>query len=975
MKLVSQPTPLFLSAVALVSAIAEDGRAGPLQPIDLPRASETLVHTDFEEEPTSVQIDQHERREGAGREGTAAITAAVEEKEKTRGFRVPFANRKGQRLELTFWARSDKGVRCAVWVYEEGLDRRRVMTVDGVSEEWTRLTATATPRTDGPGHFRIFFPSSYGSPPGRAWADDLTLRHVKNTAQRDHPAMALDQKGRPWLAYVAFDGEADTLRLARKDEESLRPVGRLAGPGVIHRPGLARDGEGTLWAVWSERQAPGWGLYARPIDGGEIGSERVTVAPADGSHVFADVAAGPGGRVWVVWQAFEGGPSRLYARYYDPSEGTWSDRMPITAHDDGGSWQPEIAFGDGPAAWVAFDQATDGEFDVKVAVVRPGGSVEIRPVATTPAYEAAASIAATPEGDAFYVSYERGNERWGRDGRNGPLVALNTDKHLETARVDAASGEVERLPDAKPLVAEHAGVPKNVRSLSPNLPRIAVDGEGNPWMACRYATQRSGDSYKVWRIVLLRYDRQKGRWSKPVAVANSSLSQDRRPELVRDGDGRLWMAWPSDRRTSTKPGIANVYLGRFGPDRSVDYPAERPTFPDPERGARKDPAKDTPPRGRGDRDVFTFDGETYRLYWGDFHRHTALSPDGTLYDGSVVEQFRYAYEVGKLDFLGTSDHTDIGPGHYTVYEWWRTQKLADVFHNRGHFSAFYAYEREQRWPWGHRNVVFANRGGPIVYIQRETYRQSRWAEKYPVGEGDAEIRPQELWKVLEQHGEPVTVISHTLADKRMGTNWELYDRVNHAVENLVEIYQGKRVSYEAMDAPQPRVALSPGENGERLNARKPKGVYQNALEQGLRLGIFASSDHFSTHVSFGGVYATGRDRESLIDGLNARRTIGATDKIFLRYTCNGRLLGSAFETEKAPTFEIHAEGTAPIDRIALLRNEEVHKRFEPEGDRKRMSVTFKDSDAAQGTNRYYIRLVQTDGNMAWASPVWVTYEP
>jgi hypothetical protein len=26
----------------------------------------------------------------------------------------------------------------------------------------------------------------------------------------------------------------------------------------------------------------------------------------------------------------------------------------------------------------------------------------------------------------------------------------------------------------------------------------------------------------------------------------------------------------------------------------------------------------------------------------------------------------------------------------------------------------------------------------------------------------------------------------------------------------------------------------------------------------------------------------------------------------------------------------------------------------------------------EGENRYYVRVVQKDGNMAWSSPVWVT---
>ena len=32
---------------------------------------------------------------------------------------------------------------------------------------------------------------------------------------------------------------------------------------------------------------------------------------------------------------------------------------------------------------------------------------------------------------------------------------------------------------------------------------------------------------------------------------------------------------------------------------------------------------------------------------------------------------------------------------------------------------------------------------------------------------------------------------------------------------------------------------------------------------------------------------------------------------------------------------------------------------------------FTDVQALDGDNRYYVRVVQADGNMAWASPIWV----
>jgi hypothetical protein len=296
----------------------------------------------------------------------------------------------------------------------------------------------------------------------------------------------------------------------------------------------------------------------------------------------------------------------------------------------------------------------------------------------------------------------------------------------------------------------------------------------------------------------------------------------------------------------------------------------------------------------------------------------------------------------------------------------------------------YAYEREQKWPFGHRNMVFAQRGGPIVYIQRKNYLASPWQKLFPVKEdGPAELHPTELWDVLTRYGQPVTAISHTGATG-MGTDWDQIPPIDHRVENVIEIYQGARVSYEGLNAPQPTVGLREGEDynhastvigkpvvGEPIRSftEKNNGVYQHALEIGHKLGVWANSDHISTHTSYGGVYVKEFTREGIIEGLNARRTIAATDKIFVEFTCNGKLLGTEIAVSGKPELKFSIDGTAAIKRVTLVRNEKNHQQWEPNA--KTFSQTFTDESPLPGENRYYLRVEQSDGNMAWSSPVWV----
>lgn len=255
---------------------------------------------------------------------------------------------------------------------------------------------------------------------------------------------------------------------------------------------------------------------------------------------------------------------------------------------------------------------------------------------------------------------------------------------------------------------------------------------------------------------------------------------------------------------------------------------------------------------------------------------------------------------------------------------------------------------------------------------------------FPVKQdGPKEIAPQELWDVLNRYGKPVTDISHTGATS-MGTDWNTFKSIDHRVENLIEIYQGARVSYEGLNAPQPTVGLRTGETynhsstvlgtpvvGQPIRSftEKNNGLYQNALSLGHKLGVWADSDHISTHTSYGGVYVKDFTRQGIIEGLNARRTIAATDKVFVDFTCSGHLMGTEIEVTGKPALEFKVDGTADVTRVTLVRNEQNYKMWEPKS--RRVAESFTDEAPNTGENRYYLRVEQADGNMAWSSPVWV----
>jgi len=669
----------------------------------------------------------------------------------------------------------------------------------------------------------------------------------------DFPTLCTAADGTPHVAYVQWDGKADTLHVAKLSKGALSDVLTVGQPGIIHQPALTTDGNGTLHLVWSQVNAQDlMELKKAQIREGKLSGEITTLASSpNGGNAFAKAATSPTGDVWVVWQGMRGMLGDVFGRVFDAKKKAWSAEI-VVADDAGGDWEPCVAFDGQEGAWVLYDSSLGNEFNLYA--VRIGADLKAgkpKTLIATERYEGRVSAIGAKDGKGLWITCERGNQQWGLDMRaHGHPQGLNGRKDTVFAYFDIASGKVEELPSPDGLFADLPG-PQSMQPAAPrannpkakakaeakaknqaatpkadeqakakaakdkevgragpnevaavNLPHVMLDAAGRPWLTVRYFKAYA------WRIALTRYDAATKQWTKPYAVPESVYSQDHQTAHALGKDGILWIAWPSDGRTSKLQLNTGIHLAKVATDLEVPLVAAPPV-------KKREPFAEyinpvTAERERSDRHTWTHDGVTYKLYWGDYHRHTDVSNCITANDGCIVEQFRYAWDMGKLDTLGTSDHTDIAK-IYTPYEWWLNQKLVDVFYAPGFFASMYAYEREQKWPLGHRNIVFAQRGGPIVYIQRKNYLDSPWQKIFPVKtEGEGELHPTELWDVLTRYGKPVTAISHTGATS-MGTDWDQIPPVDHRVENVIEIYQGARVSYEGLNAPQPTVGLRKGE--------------------------------------------------------------------------------------------------------------------------------------------------------------------
>jgi hypothetical protein len=264
----------------------------------------------------------------------------------------------------------------------------------------------------------------------------------------------------------------------------------------------------------------------------------------------------------------------------------------------------------------------------------------------------------------------------------------------------------------------------------------------------------------------------------------------------------------------------------------------------------------------------------------------------------------------------------------------------------------FAYERSLPFPNGHRNIVFARRGVRTLPIPSE--------------ERAGRVGAAKLFEYLRQNNG--ISMPHSSATAQ-GTDWGDNDP---EVEPLMEVYQGYRTSYEYEGAP--RAASTLNKHAQKSGWR-PEGFWWNALAKGYRLGVQASSDHWSTHISYAGLLADSFTREGLLDAIRQRHAYAATDNIILDFRARSGgstyLMGDEFSARSGPQLLVRTIGTGAIKQIDVIKNHKFVYTSRP--GTKEASFEYTDNDFGAGTSYYYVRVVQEDGQLAWSSPVWVNH--
>ncbi len=289
-----------------------------------------------------------------------------------------------------------------------------------------------------------------------------------------------------------------------------------------------------------------------------------------------------------------------------------------------------------------------------------------------------------------------------------------------------------------------------------------------------------------------------------------------------------------------------------------------------------------------------------RVYYGDLHQHTYLH-DGR---GTYEELYLHARRSGLLDFGSLTPHHMplgvTGPSyHFDKYSdprdnWPGMIRANKRLNGWKDFVTILGYEYSVGTRLGGHHNVFYNADEAPTTMQLDPSQN-----RADVGR---------MMDILERSGVPAMVIPHVGGGP---PSWN--HRTDPRIERSFEIASVHGVFEES---------------------------WQKHLEAGLRLAATASSDNHT--VGFGnsypgliytmtnpltGVFAYGKTRDAIWNGLYERRTFGVTgnERILMEFSVDGEPMGgelSAAQHER-PRIRARVAGTNPLTRVELLKNGSV----------------------------------------------------
>lgn len=316
-----------------------------------------------------------------------------------------------------------------------------------------------------------------------------------------------------------------------------------------------------------------------------------------------------------------------------------------------------------------------------------------------------------------------------------------------------------------------------------------------------------------------------------------------------------------------------------------------------------------------------------RPWWGDLHGQS----EETVGTNPVSSYFTFARDEALVDFAGHQGN-DF---QITEDVWTEIKNQANSHNDPGRFVAFVGWEWSGNTPvGGDHNVYYLADEGPL-------FRSSHVLIPDKSDLGTDCLHVTDLYAALK--GKEAMLVPH-VGGRYANLEWH-----DPELESVIEVYS---------------------EWGEF------EWFLKEAIEKGYRVGFTAGSDDhkgrpgaaYSGSGSFGVfggltcIQSKDLTREGLWKAIKARRCYGTTgQRILIEATADGNPMGSAYAKASGPEIGLRVVGTAPIERIDIVRGVENIYSYpeDPERSETRVRVAWS-GQRIRARNR----LVRWDGGLS-----------
>ncbi len=351
------------------------------------------------------------------------------------------------------------------------------------------------------------------------------------------------------------------------------------------------------------------------------------------------------------------------------------------------------------------------------------------------------------------------------------------------------------------------------------------------------------------------------------------------------------------------------------------------------------------------------DNSGLKVFWGDLHTHSQLSHHGLSYP---IDVFNYGKKISFLDYLAFTEHSYIPDSQYRA-----GISIGNQFNQDGSFVTFNGYE----WStlnYGHQCAYFKDDNPPAIITN---YNSPNYFINTVRAQGGLIniTHPSGLWGTYASF-----YVNWSYFDPAVQTNSEItgnsgicFEIIDNSFSTARQCAPGTSVQ-DGLAANHVFGFIGASDNHQGRPGKNPNPEATSAY-------TYVYPNLITKDVGLSASFAPALNRTDIFTSLANRHNYATTGaRILMKFNIGNHVMGDYFTWDSLamglPVLHGTIHGTDTITQIDIVRNNQTLVSFTPGT----YDYTFSYTDSTAAINSYYyLRVSQSNTDMAWSSPIWL----